>query len=119
MIRSEFFLEAEMATEDQAENATEEVKVIGSSGQISLGKRFAGKRLKVEYREDGSILLTPVVVIPESQLWTLQEPDASKIRRGLEWARRNPPRETDLEGLLAREEPPKRPTRRKASRGSR
>ena len=80
----------------------EAVKVVGKSGQIALGKRFAGKRLKVEYREDGTIQLTPVVVVPESLLWTLQDPYASRIRRGMEWAAANPPRETDLEALEAR-----------------
>ena len=49
-----------------------EIKVIGKSGQISLGKSYAGKTLRVERREDGSILLMAVAVVPESQLWTLE-----------------------------------------------
>src|SRR5260370_38955921 len=81
---------------DQAEGP-EDVKVVGKSGQISLGKRFAGKRLRVEYRDDGSIVLTSVVVVPESELWTLKEPHRSRIERGLAWAARNPAVETDLD----------------------
>jgi Neuraminidase (sialidase) len=45
---------------------SEEIKVIGKSGQISLGKSYAGKSLRVERREDGSILLTAVAMVPES-----------------------------------------------------
>jgi hypothetical protein len=77
----------------------ETVKVVGKSGQISLGKRFAGKRVRLEYRDDGSILLTAVALVPESELWTLQEPHKSRIERGLTWAASHPPAETDLEAL--------------------
>lgn len=44
------------------------------------------------------------VVIPESQLWTLQEPHRSAIERGMAWAAENPLAETDLDELLARQE---------------
>ena len=81
-----------------------EIKTVGKSGQVSLGKSYAGKTLRLERRADGSIILTPVAVIPESQLWTLQEPHRSAIERGLAWAAKNPPAETDLDGLLAERE---------------
>ena len=77
-----------------------ELKRIGQSGQITLGKQYAGKLLRVEKLEDGRFILTPVVDVPESQLWTLQEPHKSRIRRGLEWAENNEPVETDLDELL-------------------
>ena len=80
--------------------ATNEIKVVGSSGQISLGKRYAGKMLELQRLEDGSILLRAVAVVPESQLWTLQEPDRSRISRGLAWAGQTEPRESDPDSLL-------------------
>ncbi len=76
-----------------------EIKVVGRSGQISLGKRFAGKTLRLERRQDGTVVLTPVALVPESQLWTLAEPDRSRIERGLSWAAETVARETDLAGL--------------------
>jgi hypothetical protein len=79
---------------------TTEIKTVGRSGQVSLGKAYAGKTLRLQRQDDGSILLTPVAVIPESQLWTLQEPHRSAIERGLAWAAANPPAETDLDELL-------------------
>jgi hypothetical protein len=81
---------------------SEEIKVIGKSGQISLGKSHAGKSLRVERREDGSILLTAVAMVPESQLWTLEEPHRSGIARGLAWATETRPEETDIDALLKR-----------------
>ena len=75
-------------------------KRVGKSGQISLGKNFAGKVLRAEQRDDGTILLTPVAMVPESQLWTLAEPHRSKIARGLAWAAETEPEESDPDSLL-------------------
>ena len=76
------------------------IKVVGKSGQISLGKSYAGKTLRLERREDGTVLLTAVAMVPESQLWTLQEPHRSRIERGLAWAAETPPAETDPADLV-------------------
>lgn len=76
------------------------IKVVGKSGQISLGKSYAGKTLRLERRQDGTVVLTAVAMVPESQLWTLQEPHRSRIARGLAWAAETPPAETDLDDLV-------------------
>jgi len=78
-----------------------EVKVVGQSGQISLGKRYAGKTLRMETHTDGTIVLTPVALVPESQLWTLMEPHRERIAAGMEWAREHAPEETDFDVLTA------------------
>ena len=80
-----------------------EIKVVGKSGQISLGKRFAGKMLRLERRKDGTVLLTAVAMVPESQMWTFDEPHRSRIERGLAWAAQTEPRETDPVSLLKRD----------------
>lgn len=85
-----------------AENT--ELKIVGKSGQISLGKRYAGKTLQVARNEDGTITLTPVAVIPESQAWVFQEPHWSRLQEGLEWAKANAPKETDLDEFVGRVE---------------
>jgi hypothetical protein len=43
--------------------------------------------------------LTPINV-PESQRWTLQEPHKSHIEKGLAWAAKTEPKETNLGELL-------------------
>lgn len=78
------------------------IKVVGKSGQISLGKDYAGKALRVERRRDGTIVLTAVAIVPESQLWTTEEPHRSRIRRGLAWAEATTPAESDIDSLIAR-----------------
>ena len=80
----------------------DEIKSVGKSGQISLGKRFAGKTFCVRHQPDGSLLLTAVAMVPERQLWTLREPDRGAIIQGMTWAASAPPAETDLDDLLAK-----------------
>lgn len=92
-----------------------EIKTVGRSGQISLGKTYAGRLLRIERQENGGILLTPVAVVPESQLWTLGEPHRAAIERGMAWAARNPAVETDLEALSERALSPSRRRRRGAA----
>jgi hypothetical protein len=91
-----------------------EIKVVGKSGQISLGKRYAGKTLRLQRRDDGSLLITSVAMVPESQLWTLEEPARSRIARGLAWAAKTAPAETDMDILLKRRT--KRPERARRAR---
>ncbi len=83
-------------------NGQVEIKVVGKSGQISLGKSYAGKTLRLERRGDGTMLLTAVAVVPESQMWTLAEPHRSQMARGLAWASQTPPKETDVAALTKR-----------------
>ena len=77
-----------------------ELKTVGKSGQISLGKSYAGKTLRLERFDDGRIVLTAVAMVPETQLWTLEEPDFSRIQRGLAWAARTSPAESGIDSLL-------------------
>ena len=79
-----------------------EVKVVGKSGQISLGKKYAGRTLRLERLGDGRIVLTAVALVPESQVWTLSEPHRSRIESALDWAAKTEPRETNLDQLLKR-----------------
>jgi hypothetical protein len=40
------------------------LKEVGASGQISLGKKYAGQLFEVSLRPDASIVLRPVQVVP-------------------------------------------------------
>jgi hypothetical protein len=53
-------------------------------------------------------------MVPETQLWTLQEPDHTRIAKGLAWAARTKPRESDPDSLSkAKEKPRSRPSGRR------
>jgi hypothetical protein len=79
---------------------TNMLKMVGSSGQLSLGKKYAGKYFEIEQMEDGALVLRPMKVIPESEAW-LHEPEIQKkLRQAKEWMKKNPPTETDLDAFL-------------------
>ena len=81
-------------------NAVNEIKRVGSSGQFTLGKEYAGKLMRVEKLEEGGFKLTPVVDVPESEAWIFEEPNFGRIKRALAWMDANPARETDLDAFF-------------------
>jgi hypothetical protein len=49
------------------------LKEVGASGQISLGKKYAGQLFEVQTAPDGTITLMPVKVVP-APLTAQEEP---------------------------------------------
>lgn len=67
------------------------IKVIGDSGQVSLGKKYAGRQVLIEEVEEGMWVIKTGHFIPDSELW-LHEPGVSeKIDRAFASAKKNPP----------------------------
>ncbi len=72
------------------------VKSVGSNGQITLGKEFAGRLVMLDQTEPGVWMLKLGQFIPDNEKW-LHTPAATKLLdRGLELAARTPARDTDL-----------------------
>ena len=72
------------------------VKFIGASGQISLGKEYAGRRILVEEPEPGVWLVRTATVVPDNERW-LHTPEAKKaLGESLAWAAATPARASDL-----------------------
>ena len=78
-----------------------EIKRVGKSGQISIGKEHAGQFFREERKDDGTIVLVPVEVVEKSH-WSVR--DQPKIRKALAWAAENPAKESNLEKLTAKAE---------------
>ena len=79
-----------------------DVKVIGTNGQISLGKQFAGRQVLVEEREPGVWLIRTATVVPDNERW-LQQPDAmNDLRSALDWSSKNRADDSEIETLLER-----------------
>ena len=93
------------------------VKVVGSNGQISLGKEYAGRQVLVEEQGPGVWLVRTAMVVPDNELWLHQPQAREDLQRALEWAQRNSPKESDPDAILKRLEdggrskPKKRSTR--------
>lgn len=76
-----------------------ELKTVGASGQISLGKKYAGRTVAVEQREDGVWLVRTAKVIPDNELWLHEEPFRSELTAAIEWADTHPAAVSDLEAF--------------------
>jgi len=78
---------------------TQQIKTVGASGQISLGKQYAGRPVLIEEIEEGVWLIKTATIIPDSELWMHEAPAKSRIDKAIAWAGKNKPSETDIEGL--------------------
>jgi hypothetical protein len=75
------------------------IKLIGSSGQISLGKEHAGRQVLVETPEPGVWVIRTATVIPDNEKW-MHTPTVKKdLSTALAWAQKTPPKATDLSKL--------------------
>ena len=78
------------------------VKVIGANGQLSLGKRFAGRQVVVEEQEPGVWLVRTATVIPDNERWLHQPESAADLHRALVWTQSNPPEDTEVGNMLGK-----------------
>lgn len=75
------------------------VKRVGSSGQIALGKQYAGRDVLVDETEPGVWVIKVGRFIPESEKWLYEPNTKAALDRAIDWAEKNPPAETDLDEL--------------------
>ena len=76
------------------------VKMVGLSGQISLGKEYAGQQVLIEEQEPGVWLVRTALVIPKNEAW-LHAPQARRdLQDALTWTQENLPQESELDIFL-------------------
>ncbi len=78
------------------------LKMVGNSGQLSLGKKYAGQYFEVEQQPGGAVLLRPMKVVPDAEAWVHEPAMRDQLRRADEWAKRTPRAETSLDALATR-----------------
>ena len=76
-----------------------EVKTIGASGQISLGKEHAGRIVTVEQVDEGVWLIKTARVVPENELWLHTPKTARALTAAIHWAEKHPAKKSDLEAI--------------------
>jgi hypothetical protein len=74
------------------------IKRIGSSGQISLGKEFAGRTVLIDSSEPGVWVIKTAQTIPDSELWLHQPTQTARLDRALQ-AMDQPVQAADLDAL--------------------
>jgi hypothetical protein len=81
-------------------NSEPSIKTIGSNGQISLGKHYAGRQVLVEEQEQGVWLIRTATVIPDNERWLHEAKPAQDLTEALVWAKTHPANDGNTEILL-------------------
>ena len=70
-------------------NSQGDFKRVDPTGRFSLGKKHANQTYSVEQKKDGTLILTPVAIIPERELWLWKNKQAlDAVKEGLEQSKR-------------------------------
>jgi hypothetical protein len=78
------------------------IKLVGSNGQISLGKQYAGRHVLVEEPEPGVWIVRTATVIPDNERWLHEPAAAASLQAAMAWSASNPPADVDLDETLTR-----------------
>ena len=78
------------------------INTVGRSGQISLGKQYAGQHVLVDEIEPGVWIIKVGEFIPESERWLHKPEVKAQLDRAIHWAEQHPPQETDPDELQGR-----------------
>jgi hypothetical protein len=77
------------------------VKVVGTNGQISLGKQFAGRQVLIEEEESGVWKIRTASIVPDNEKWLHEKQMSDSLTRALHQAQRHKPTATtDLDALF-------------------
>ncbi len=76
------------------------VKQVNKQGQISIGKKYAGKKVQVDLYPDGTVILKPVEIISEFEINLLKDKVfQDRLKAFDRWEAKNKPSETDFSAL--------------------
>lgn len=78
------------------------VKVVGSNGQISLGKQYAGRQVLVEERELGVWIVRTATVIPDNERWLHEPRAAADLQAAMAWSAAHAASDAHTEDTLKR-----------------
>ncbi|HLB56119.1 MAG TPA: hypothetical protein VJK30_02135 [Coxiellaceae bacterium] len=72
-------------------SAQRQIKVIGSNGQVSLGKEFSGKTIVIDQVAEGCWVIKTGQFIPDGEKWIYEPKHLAKLEKALDWAAKTKP----------------------------
>jgi len=78
------------------------IKTVGRSGQISLGKKFAGQTVMIDEIETGVWIVKLGRFIPDNERWLHGPGVQTELNEAVAWAEKNSPKDTNFEELETR-----------------
>jgi hypothetical protein len=76
------------------------IKTVGSSGQISLGKQYAGRHVALSETAPGVWIVKLGKFMPDNERWLHEPPVSDALDRASGWAERHPPKASNIQALL-------------------
>ncbi len=83
-------------------SVTTSVKIVGTNGQISLGKQFAGRQVLIEEQAAGVWLVRTATMVPDNERWLHEPTAAADLSKALKWAGANPPSDAIADKTMKR-----------------
>jgi CTP synthase (UTP-ammonia lyase) len=68
----------------------QEIKTIGTGGQIYLGKEYAGQHVVITKERKGVWVIKTADVIPHDEAWIHTPENKAKLDKALEWISETP-----------------------------
>ena len=81
---------------------TRKVLTVPSNGQISIGKRWAGREVMVETVDDNRLVITAGAFIPHDMATFYTEEAQTELAAFNRWSERTPARKTNLQEFRKR-----------------
>jgi len=78
------------------------LKLVGGNGQISLGKRYAGRHVLVEETEPGVWIVRTATVIPDNERWLHEVSAAADLQAAMAWSASHEATDLELSETLKR-----------------
>ena len=76
------------------------VKQVNKQGQISIGKKYAGKNVRIDEYPDGTVVFEPVEIISEFEMKLIKSTAfQDRLKAFDRWESKSIPAETDLSAL--------------------
>ncbi len=72
-------------------NVHAQVKIVGTNGQLSLGKSYAGKMVLIDQVSEDTWIIKTGEFVPDSEKWLYQSGNLSKLEKALAWSEKNKP----------------------------
>jgi hypothetical protein len=79
------------------------IKQVGTNGQVSLGKEYAGKQIQISKLEDGTLIIKSGRFVPDSERWLHTEKNTEELDKAVKWAESTPRRDNFDEIVTATE----------------
>ena len=78
------------------------IKTVGTNGQISLGKKFAGQTVILDEIDSGVWIIKLGRFIPDNEKWLHSPGVQAELNEAIAWTEANPPADMSVEELEAR-----------------